>query len=180
MRKIFIIISAIFIAVFSQITFVSCEYIPMQSVPDKYKFYLSTYNPETNGYNTSVQAIKDKQKLLDSYRECLEQQKRLKPKVEIVRVLRANSSFVMNSPASFNRDISNNTIKENGHGADEEDIYMLYLSDGKIIKASPRDKSQWLGTKVGEKVRKVTSLQPRQHNNAFSLDTIVDYQPLYE
>lgn len=180
MRKIFIISSAIFIAVFSQITFVSCEYIPMQSVPDKYKFYLSTYNPETNGYNTSVQAIKDKQKLLDSYRECLEQQKRLKPKVEIVRVLRANSSFVMNSPASFNRDIRNNTIKENGHGADEEDIYMLYLSDGKIIKASPRDKSQWLGTKVGEKVRKVTSLQPRQHNNAFSLDTIVDYQPLYE
>ena len=107
MRKIFIISSAIFIAVFSQITFVSCEYIPMQSVPDIYKFYLSTYNPETNGYNTSVQAIKDKQKLLDSYRECLEQQKRLKPKVEIVRVLRANSSFVMNSPASFNRDISN-------------------------------------------------------------------------
>lgn len=180
MRKIFIISSVIFIAAFSQITFVSCENVPLQSVPDEYAFYLSTYNPETNGYNTSVHDIKEKQKLLDSYRECLEQQKGHKPKIETVRVVRAASSFVMNSPASFNRDISNNTIKENGHGADEEDVYMLYLSDGKIIKASPRDKPQWLGTKVDEKVRKVTSLQPRQHNNAFSLDTIVDYQPLYE
>ena len=86
----------------------------------------------------------------------------------------------MNSPAYYNRDISNNTITEKGKGADEEDIYVLYLSDGTVLKASPRDKPQWLGTKVGEKVRKTTSCEAVLHGNTYKVDTIVRYSPLYE
>ncbi len=117
---------------------------------------------------------------LATYRECKKQLVGHKPKVEILRVMRTASSFVMNSPAYFNRDISNNTIKEDGKGADEEDIYVLYLSDGTVLKASPRDKPQWLGTKVGEKVRKTISCEAVLHDNAYKVDTIVRYSPLYE
>ena len=123
---------------------------------------------------------KDIEQQLATYRECKKQLAGSKPKVETLRVLRTASSFVMNSPAYFNRDISNNTIKEDGKGADEEDIYVLYLSDGTVLKASPRDKPQWLGTKVGEKVRKVTSCEAVLHDNAYKVDTIVRYSPLYE
>lgn len=35
-------------------------------------------------------------------------------------------------------------------------------------------------TKVGEKVRKTTYYVIKAHDNAFKLDTIVDYTPLYE
>lgn len=117
---------------------------------------------------------------LATYRECKKQLAGSKPKAETLRVLRTASSFVMNSPASFNRDIRNNTIKENGQGADEEDIYVLYLSDGKVFKSSPRDKPQWLGTKAGEKVRKVTSCEAVLDGNTYKVDTIVRYSPLYE
>lgn len=123
---------------------------------------------------------KDIEQQLATYRECKKQLAGSKPKVETLRVLRAASSFVMNSPAYFNRDISNNTIKEYGRGADEEDIYVLYLSDGTVLKASPRDKPQWLGTKVGEKVRKTTSCEAVLHGNTYKVDTIVRYSPLYE
>ena len=136
-----------------------------------YRFrYLNVYDNERK---------KTKQQLA-TYRECKKQLKGKKPKVETLRVLRTASSFVMNSPAYFSRDISNNTITEKGKGADEEDIYVLYLSDGTVLKASPRDKPQWLGTKVGEKVRKVTSYEAVLHGNTYKVDTIVRYSPLYE
>ena len=117
---------------------------------------------------------------LATYRDCKKQLAGSKPKVEILRVMRTASSFVMNNPSYFSRDISNNTITEKGKGADEEDIYVLYLSDGIVFKASPRDKPQWLGTKVGEKVRKVTSYEAVLHGNTYKVDTIVRYSPLYE
>lgn len=132
--------------------------------------YLNVYDNERK---------KTKQQLA-TYRECKKQLVGHKPKVEILRVMRTASSFVMNSPAYYNRDISNNTIEEDGRGADEEDIYVLYLSDGTVLKASPRDKPQWLGTKVGEKVRKTTSCEAVLHGNAYKVDTIVRYSPLYE
>ena len=132
--------------------------------------YLNVYDKERK---------KTKQQLA-TYRECKKQLAGSKPKVETLRVLRTASSFVMNSPAYYNRDISNNTIKEDGKGADEEDIYVLYLSDGTVLKASPRDKPQWLGTKVGEKVRKTISCEAVLHDNAYNVDTIVRYSPLYE
>ena len=132
--------------------------------------YLNVYDNERK---------KTKQQLA-TYRECKKQLAGSKPKVETLRVLRTASSFVMNSPAYYNRDISNNTITEKGKGADEEDIYVLYLSDGTVLKASPRDKPQWLGTKVGEKVRKTISCEAVLHDNAYKVDTIVRYSPLYE
>ena len=122
------------------------------------------YTGNLSGYHTWLYNLElDKaeqgraQRRLATYRECKKQLAGSKPKVEILRVMRTASSFVMNNPSYFSRDISNNTITEKGKGADEEDIYVLYLSDGIVFKASPRDKPQCLGTKVGEKVRKVTS-----------------------
>lgn len=145
------------------------------------------YTGNMRGYLSNIYDLvyyqneqKDIEQQLATYRECKKQLAGSKPKVETLRVLRAASSFVMNSPAYFNRDISNNTIKEYGQGADEEDIYVLYLSDGTVLKASPRDKPQWLGTKVGEKVRKTISCEAVLHDNAYKVDTIVRYSPLYE
>lgn len=145
------------------------------------------YTGNMRGYLSNIYDLvyyqneqKDIEQQLATYRECKKQLAGSKPKVETLRVLRAASSFVMNSPAYFNRDISNNTIKEDGQGADEEDIYVLYLSDGTVLKASPRDKPQWLGTKVGEKVRKTISCEAVLHDNAYKVDTIVRYSPLYE
>lgn len=145
------------------------------------------YTGNMSGYLSNIYDLvyyqneqKDIEQQLATYRECKKQLADSKPKVETLRVLRAASSFVMNSPAYFNRDISNNTIKEYGQGADEEDIYVLYLSDGTVLKASPRDKPQWLGTKVGEKVRKATSCEAVLHDNTYKVDTIVRYSPLYE
>lgn len=145
------------------------------------------YTGNMRGYLSNIYDLvyyqneqKDIEQQLATYRECKKQLAGSKPKVETLRVLRTASSFVMNSPAYFNRDISNNTIKEYGQGADEEDIYVLYLSDGIVLKASPRDKPQWLGTKVGEKVRKTISCEAVLHDNAYKVDTIVRYSPLYE
>lgn len=145
------------------------------------------YTGNMRGYLSNIYDLvyyqneqKDIEQQLATYRECKKQLADSKPKVETLRVLRTASSFVMNSPAYFNRDISNNTIKEYGQGADEEDIYVLYLSDGIVLKASPRDKPQWLGTKVGEKVRKTISCEAVLHDNAYKVDTIVRYSPLYE
>lgn len=136
-------------------------------------------------YNFSYLKVDDNERKkaeqqLATYRDCKKQLKGKKPKVEILQVMRTASSFVMNNPSYFSRDISNNTITEKGKGADEEDIYVLYLSDGIVFKASPRDKPQWLGTKVGEKVRKVTSYEAVLHGNTYKVDTIVRYSPLYE
>lgn len=145
------------------------------------------YTGNMSGYLSNIYDLvyyqneqKDIEQQLATYRECKKQLVGHKPKVEILRVMRTASSFVMNSPAYYNRDISNNTIEEDGRGADEEDIYVLYLSDGIVIKASPRDKPQWLGTKVGEKVRKTISCEAVLHDNAYKVDTIVRYSPLYE
>lgn len=145
------------------------------------------YTGNMSGYISNIYDLlyyqneqKDIEQQLATYRECKKQLVGHKPKVEILRVMRTASSFVMNSPAYYNRDISNNTITEKGKGADEEDIYVLYLSDGTVLKASPRDKPQWLGTKVGEKVRKTISCEAVLHDNAYKVDTIVRYSPLYE
>ena len=151
------------------------------------KWYENNYTGNMSGYLSNIYDLvyyqneqKDIEQQLATYRECKKQLVGHKPKVEILRVMRTASSFVMNSPAYYNRDISNNTIEEDGRGADEEDIYILYLSDGTVLKASPRDKPQWLGTKVGEKVRKTISCEAVLHDNAYKVDTIVRYSPLYE
>lgn len=145
------------------------------------------YTGNMSGYLSNIYDLlyyqneqKDIEQQLATYRECKKQLVGHKPKVEILRVVRTASSFVMNSPAYYNRDISNNTIEEDGRGADEEHYYVLYLSDGILLKASPRDKPRWLGTKVGEKVRKTTSCEAVLHDNTYKVDTIVRYSPLYE
>ena len=150
-------------------------------------WYENKYTGNMSGYISNIYDLlyyqneqKDIEQQLATYRECKKQLVGHKPKVEILRVMRTASSFVMNSPAYYNRDISNNTIEEDGRGADEEHYYVLYLSDGIVLKASPRDKPQWLGTKVGEKVRKTTSCEAVLHGNTYKVDTIVRYSPLYE
>lgn len=150
-------------------------------------WYENKYTGNMSGYISNIYDLlyyqneqKDIEQQLATYRECKKQLVGHKPKIEILRVMRTASSFVMNNPSYFSRDISNNTITEKGKGADEEDIYVLYLSDGIVFKASPRDKPQWLGTKVGEKVRKTTSCEAVLHGNTYKVDTIIRYSPLYE
>lgn len=77
-------------------------------------------------------------------------------KKEIVRILRMASSSVMNSPAFYTKNYDGNTITEKGRGAENEDFIVFYLSDGKIIKSSPKTNPEWMGTMVGEKVLKIT------------------------
>lgn len=117
---------------------------------------------------------------LSSYIACQKELFGTKPKTEILLIKRTASLYVMNNPAYYNRDIVNNKITEKGQGADNENIYVLYLSDGTIIKASPRNKPQWLGTKVGEKVRKTTAKEAVLHGNTYKVETVVKYSPLYE
>ncbi len=75
---------------------------------------------------------------------------------EIVYVKRMASSSIMNNPAFYQKRYSGNTVTEKGKGADNEDIVMIYLSDGTIIKSSPRSSPEWLGVVCGEKVLKTT------------------------
>lgn len=172
------------IAVLMLLGFTACSNKP--TVPDEYLEQMSALQKAFEEGDEFSNGVKNYQHALDSYRECREQLKKgPKPKVETVRVLRAASSYVMNNPAFYNRNIKyngvDNVITENGKGADDKDIYMLYLSDGTIIKASPRDKPQWLGVQVGEKVRKVTSLKIQEEGDyTYKVVTVVDYNPLYE
>ncbi len=128
--------------------------------------------------NACELAIRKQQ--LSSFRKCQKELVNKKTKHEVLRVKRIASSFIMNNPAYYKRDISNNNISEDGHGADNENIYMLYLSDGTVIKASPRVNPQWLGVKTGEKVLKTTSEEPVLHGDTYSVETVSKYTPLYE
>ena len=159
----------------------ACKNKPTQTVDEHFRTRIYALQDAFEERDEFARGVKNYQQALNRYRECREQLKGYKPKVETVRVLRAASSYVMNNPAFYNRDIANNVISENGEGADNESIYVLYLSDGTIIKASPRDKPQWLGVKVGEKVRKVTSLKIQEEGDySYKVVTVVDYNPLYE
>ncbi|MCM1322677.1 MAG: hypothetical protein NC218_00650 [Acetobacter sp.] len=77
-------------------------------------------------------------------------------KKQIVRILRMASSSVINSPSFYTKNYSENSITEKGHGAENEDFIVFYLSDGQIIKSSPQINPEWMGTMVGEKVLKTT------------------------
>jgi len=109
---------------------------------------------------------------------------------EIVHVERMSSAYIMNNPAFYKREIKNNNIKESGKGADNEDITVIRLSDGYIIKASPRSDAKWLGVRVGEKVKKITlktysfkwNTDPTSWENpkgGISVKDEVIYLPLY-
>lgn len=77
-------------------------------------------------------------------------------KKEIIRILRMASSSVMNSPAFYTKNYSGDIITEKGQGAENEEFVVFYLSDGEIIKSSPKVNPEWMGTMVGEKVLKIT------------------------
>lgn len=77
-------------------------------------------------------------------------------KKKIVYIKRMASSSVMNAPAFYEKNYSGSTVTEHGKGAENEDFTVFYLSDGTIIKASPKVNPEWLGTTVGEKVLKTT------------------------
>lgn len=80
-------------------------------------------------------------------------------KKEIVYIKRMASSSVMNSPAFYEKHYSGSTITENGRGSENEDFTVFYLSDGHILKASPKENPEWLGTTIGEKALKITGKQ---------------------
>lgn len=97
-------------------------------------------------------------------------------KQETVYIKRMASSFIMNNPSFYTRNITNNTIIEKGKGADNENLTVIYLSDGHIIKSSPKQNPEWLGTKIGEKVQKTTVIHIK--NNQLIYDS-PKYKPLY-
>lgn len=147
---------------------------------DEQENLLISYRSDLHRQSQSKAELNGAKQRLFSYRACQKELAGTKPKTEILRIKRAASSYVMNNPAYYNRDIVNNKITESGRGADNENIYVLYLSDGTVIKAGPRDKPQWLGAKVGEKVRKTISAEAVLHGNTYKIDTVVKYSPLYE
>lgn len=103
-------------------------------------------------------------------------------KEEIVYIKRVSSAFIMNSPASYELSISNNMIKEDGEGEDTENLTMFYLSDGKIIRSSPKQNSDWLGAKEGEKVLKTRGicLVFDEETELYDAVSYTEYTPLYK
>lgn len=75
-------------------------------------------------------------------------------KKEIVYVRRMASASIMNNPAFYEKHYSGNQIAAKGKGVENEDLTVIYLSDGAIIKASPKRNPEWLGVTIGEKVLK--------------------------
>lgn len=147
---------------------------------DEQEEQILSYMGDLNKLRESNLELDGAKKRLLSYIACQIKLSGVKPKTEILQIKRTASMFVMNNPAYYNRDIVDNKITEKGQGADNENIYVLYLNDGTIIKASPRNKPQWLGTKVGEKVRKTTVKEAVLHGDVYKVETVVKYSPLYE
>ena len=117
----------------------------------------------------------------DTYQKAQQQIETSEKKQEIVYVKRIASAFVMNNPAFYKRQISNNVITENGKGTDSELLTLFYLSDGKIMKSSPKQNSNWLGLKVGEKVLKTTGIKLYfDIKKGYSTVSYTEYKPLYD
>jgi hypothetical protein len=145
---------------------------------------------ETTKKNEDINECNRQAVLLTEYTQAHEQIAKSPKLEEIVYVERINSAYIMNNPAFYNRNIANNTIKETGKGADNEDITIIRLSDGHIIKASPRSNARWLGVRVGEKVKKITfktysfkwPTPPTSWvhpENGIGVTDKVEYHPLY-
>lgn len=100
-------------------------------------------------------------------------------KKKIVRILRMASSSVMNSPAFYTKNYSGDIITEKGRGAENEEFIVFYLSDGEIIKSSPKVNPKWMGTMIGEKVLKITGKRLTADNfktkNYFPLQSNLSY-----
>lgn len=115
-----------------------------------------------------------------TYQEAQQQISTAKRKREIIYVKRVASAFIMNNPAFYKRRISDNVITEKGQASDEEMLTMFYLSDGNIIKSSPKQNSKWLGLKVGEKVLKISGFKLSfDKKNGYGVIAYTEYQPLY-
>jgi len=111
----------------------------------------------------------------------------VKPKKEIVYVERVASCYIMNDPAFYKRQMNGSVITEKGKGSENEEVYVVRLSDGKIIKANLKTNSQWMGVKVGEKVQRVRGkrIVCTNHDSYWniiqhmSVQDYTDYFPLY-
>ncbi len=77
-------------------------------------------------------------------------------KREIVYVQRIAASHIMMAPAYYKKNYAGNIISEEGKGAEKEKFCVIYLSDGKIIKASTKSNTAFMGIQIGEKVLKTT------------------------
>ncbi len=93
---------------------------------------------------------------LTKYQDSLQS---LHPRTQIVRVKQIASSYIMNAPAHWNASYDGNKETSNGKGATNELFSVIRLSDGKIIKASPSQNSEWLGVQPGEKILKTTTVK---------------------
>jgi len=168
--------------------FINKEYVlSVQQTNNNY----SKFSGETTKKNEDINECNRQAVLLTEYTSAHEQIAKSPKFQEIVYVERMSSAYIMNNPAFYNRNIANNTIKETGKGADNEDITVIRLSDGHIIKASPRSNAQWLGVRVGEKVKKITfktyffkwNTDPTSWENpqgGISTTDKVEYRPLYQ
>ncbi len=83
----------------------------------------------------------------------------ISPKTEIVYVRQIVSFYTMNSPEHQETIYRGNKEKSIGRGAMNELFNLIRLSDGKIIKASTHQNSEWLGVQSGEKVLKTTAVK---------------------
>lgn len=160
-------------------------YEDLENVLDKNMSLLKTYTAKTDELKCTKDSLNRVGHIIATYFNALPEAVKSAPKYEILRIERVASADIMNSPAYYNRSIHNNVIRENGQGADDKTVCLIYLNNGEIIQAGLENGSCWLGIQEGERVLKTTSLKmtPRyvSGNNldSYTAAPTTDYQPLY-
>lgn len=161
-------------------------YCDLEDVLDKNRTLLDSLEKVYTQEIWQIDSLNRVALIMQSYLEAVPEVKQNIPKHEIVQVKRIASAYIMNSPAYMNRGIDNNVIHEEGRGADETTVCLIYLSNGEIIKAGLDNNSHWLGCAEGERVLKTTALEIVPEYNRYNKKLVkytveerVSYQPLY-
>ncbi len=136
------------------------EEAPDQKVIDDFCAFYVTWSKNYQFEKEKLAALQKRTELMqqtaDSWKIYQDSARNIIKKKEIVYIKRMASSSVMNFPSSYSKDYLGDVTTEKGQGAENEDLTVLYLSDGTIIKSSPLQNPEWLGTMVGEKVLKTS------------------------
>lgn len=143
------------------------------------KLYADTISQNIKKQKSNIAQWEEMSQLLESYHNAYAEIANAERKESIVSVKRISGAYVMNSASSYTRTTQHNKTTETGRGADNEEMILIQLSDEHIIRASPRSGPQWLGVRVGEKVRKVEYTWYAPYEEKIRAVKKVEYEPLY-